>query len=231
LLRQRDELELLEAIRTKQKTLQLRRRVEGKVRLELMSEWIDQQNEKIEEAEKELGSDVMSTIVEEMSRSNKSSTADNERKWQIFKVMSRKQRNRFANSKNLIDVTPQMDGYIILSLLQEKDGGRPIVMAEINARQIKYEFVPAPKKRVQDMTKAEKTKYNKGFDGLSITDLKKLLKQHKQQRLAVEEEKTVKADSIRNIKPLSAEMKQWMPQQWIIYKRKKGLLMDDEESA
>jgi hypothetical protein len=26
-------------------------------------------------------------------------------------------------------------------------------------------------------------------------------------------------------------MKQWMPQQWIIYKRKKGLLMDDEESA
>jgi hypothetical protein len=93
LLWQRDELELLEAICTKQKTLQLRRRVEGKVRLELMSEWIDQQNEKIEEAEKDLGSDVMSTIVEEMSRSNKSSTADNERQWQIFKAMSRKQRN------------------------------------------------------------------------------------------------------------------------------------------
>ena len=45
----------------------------------------------------------------------------------------------------------------------------------------------------------------------------------------MEEDKTVKIDSIRNIKPLSDEMKQWMPKQWQIYKRKKGLIMDDEE--
>jgi hypothetical protein len=46
--------------------------------------------------------------------------------------------------------------------------------------------------------------------------------------LAVEEEKAVKEENIQNIKPLSAAMKQWMPQQWIIYKRKKGLIMYDE---
>jgi hypothetical protein len=101
-----------------------------------------------------------------------------------------------------------MDGSIILSLLQEKDGGRPIFMAKIHEGQIQYEFIPAPNKQVKDMTKAEKTKYNKGFDGLSITDLKKLLKQQEQHRLAVEVEKAVKAESIQNIKPLSTVMNQ-----------------------
>ena len=62
-----------------------------------------------------------------------------------------------------------------------------------------------------------------------MTDLKSLVKKHKQTRLLMEEDKTVKIDSIRNIKPLSDEMKQWMPKQWQIYKRKKGLIMDDEE--
>jgi molybdopterin converting factor small subunit len=153
-----------------------------------------------------------------MSRTNKSSVADNERKRHLFEAMSKQQRDRFASPKNLFDVTPWMEGSIILSLLQEKDGGRPNVMAEINARQIKYEFVPAPNKRVRDMTKKEKEKYNKGFDGISITDLKKLLKRHEQERLAIEEEKVIKAENMQNIKPLSTAMKEFMPKQWTIYK-------------
>lgn len=45
------------------------------MRLELMSDWIDEQNVKIEEAERELGSEVMATILDKMSRTNKTSTA------------------------------------------------------------------------------------------------------------------------------------------------------------
>jgi hypothetical protein len=40
-----------------------------------MSDWIDEQNVKIEEAERELGSEVMATILDKMSRTNKTSTA------------------------------------------------------------------------------------------------------------------------------------------------------------
>ena len=52
----------------------------------------------------------------------------------------------------------------------------------------------------------------------------------KEARLLVEEDKTVKVDKIKHIKPLSDELKQWMPKQWQIYKRKKGLILDDEEA-
>jgi hypothetical protein len=65
--------------------------VEGKVRLELMSEWINEQNDKIEEVERELRSDVMAAIIDKMSQTNKSSTTDNERQRQIFEAMSKKQ--------------------------------------------------------------------------------------------------------------------------------------------
>jgi hypothetical protein len=51
-----------------------------------------------------------------------------------------------------------------------------------------------------------------------------------QARLLTEEDKTVKIDSIKNIKPLSDELKQWMPKQWQIYKHKKGLIMDEEDA-
>ena len=105
------------------------------------------------------------------------------------------------------------------------------MLAEIAKRGIKYEFVPNPTKRVSDMSKKEKKKYDKGFAGLSMTDLKSLVKKHEQARLLTEEDKTVKLDSIKNIKPLSDELKEWMPKQWQIYKRKKGLVMDDEDEA
>ena len=196
-----------------------------------MSQWIDQQNEKIEAAEKDLDADLLKTIEEEMSRSNKSSALDNDRKQKIYATMCLQKRNRRANVKNLIDVTPWMNGSIILSLLQDGDGGRDPMLAEIEKRGIEYVFVPKPKKEYNELSKKDQKKYDKGFAGLSMTDLKTLVKKHEQQRLLVEEDKTVKVDKIKYLKPLSDELKQWMPKQWQIYKRKKGLIIDDEEAA
>ena len=102
------------------------------------------------------------------------------------------------------------------------------MLAEIEERGIEYVFVPKPNKNRSELTKNEKKKYDKGFAGLSMTDLKKLVKKHEQLRLLEEEDKTVKIDSIKTIYPLSHELKQWMPKQWQIYKRKKGLIMDDD---
>ena len=113
------------------------------------------------------------------------------------------------------------------------DGGRDPMLAEIEKWGIEYVFVPRPKKNIS--SEKEQKKYDKGFAGLSMTDLKTLVKKHEQQRLLVlvEEDKTVKIeiDKIKHIKPLSDELKQWMPKQWQIYKRKKGLIIDDEEAA
>ena len=76
------------------------------MRLALMSEWIDKQHNKIEAAERELDNTLLKTIEEEMSRSNKSSALDNERKQQIFASMALQKCNRHANIRNFIDVTP-----------------------------------------------------------------------------------------------------------------------------
>ena len=180
IVRKEDETKLLRAIQTNQQTQQFKRRVEDKKRLEMMLQWIDQQNAKIDVAEKALGTELLDRIIGEMNRSNKSRTLDNERKQQLFETMSKQQRVSFANSRNLIDVTPWMEGSIILSLLQEKDGGRPVVMAEIHHCRIKYEFVPKPNKKRKELTKKEQAKYDKGFEDLSFTDLKKLLKNEQQ---------------------------------------------------
>eukprot|EP00956_Cyclotella_meneghiniana_P028147 scaffold64937_cov68-Cyclotella_meneghiniana.AAC.1 len=83
-VRVEDELRILKALQNNRPTPQFRRRVEGKMRLALMSEWIDEQHNKIEAAERELDNTLLKTIEEEMSRTNKSSPLDNERKQQIF---------------------------------------------------------------------------------------------------------------------------------------------------
>jgi hypothetical protein len=38
-----------------------------------------------------------------------------------------------------------------------------------------------------------------------------------------------KESDIKHIKPMSHKLKQWMPKQWAIYKRRKGLVMDTKE--
>jgi hypothetical protein len=69
-----------------------------------------------------------------------------------------------------------MNGSIILSLLQDADVGREPMLAEIAKRGIEYVFVPNPTKQVSTMSKKEKKKYDKGFAGLLMTELKSLVK-------------------------------------------------------
>ncbi len=135
-----------------------------------------------------------------MSQTNKSSALDNERKQKIFASMALQKRNHHANIRNFIDVTPWMNGSIILSLLQDADGGREPMLAEIAKRGIEYVFVLNPTKQVSTMSKNEKKKDDKGFAGLSMTELKSLVQKHEQARLLTEEDKTIKIDSIRTSK-------------------------------
>ena len=61
------------------------------------------------------------------------------------------------------------------------------------------------------------------------TDLKEaelviLLKEHERARLLKEEDKVFSMlEEVKYIKPLSQKMKQWMPKQLEVYKKKKGL--------
>jgi hypothetical protein len=234
IMRKRDEQKILKDLQKQQnqtraqqtKIRQIRRRVDGKARLELFSQWIDEQNKEIECAEKELGEETMKTIMKELSQGNKSSKLDNEEKQRLFEMASKQSKSRVMLSKHLCDVTPWMEGSIILSFVSQKEGGRPYLMAEIDHRGIKYK----PTKKITDMTKEEKAKHAKKFDGLTMNELKNVLRLEERRRLLEEEDRTVvKLSDVKTVKPLSDEFKRWMPKQWKIYKQRKGLVMDDNE--
>jgi hypothetical protein len=127
-----------------------------------MSQWIDEKQKERDEAEVNLGEEKMKTILRELSKTNKSSSEDNANKLKTFERATKRGRDRSVTSKHLCDVTPWMEGGIILSLLSQKDGAREYVMAEINKRGIRF---PKPKKKVSQMTKKEKEKFDKKFDG------------------------------------------------------------------
>jgi hypothetical protein len=53
------------------------------------------------------------------------------------------------------------------------------------------------------------------------------LRDHERARLQKEEDQVfAKVTAMKNIKPLSNKLREWMPKQWEIYKIKKGLDMD-----
>jgi hypothetical protein len=106
----------------KQKVAVNRRCAEGKARLELMSQWIDEKQKEIDEAEVNLGEEKMKTILRELRKTNKSSSEDNANKLKTFERATKRGRDRSVTSKHLCDVTPWMEGGIILSLLSQKDG-------------------------------------------------------------------------------------------------------------
>jgi hypothetical protein len=217
IIRERDEAKLLAALQTNRKVAVNRRRAEGKARLELMSQWIDEKHTEIDEAEANLGDEKMKTILRELSKTNKSSREDNANKLLAFERATKRGRDRSVMSKHLCDVTPWMEGGIILSLLSQKDGGREYVMAEINERGIRS---PKPKKKVNQMTKKEKEKFDKKFEGMTMTELKALLRKHERTRLVEEEDRAhAKESDVKHIKPISNKLKQWLPKQWAINKR------------
>ena len=78
------------------------------------------------------------------------------------------------------------------------------------------------------MTKKEKQRHNKKWEGCAIKAMTNALKIHEHSRLGREEGQHLKDFSeVKNIKPLSQKMQQWMPKQWEIYKRKKGQVHED----
>jgi hypothetical protein len=87
-----------------------------------MSQWIDEKQKEIDEAEVNLGEEKMKTILRELRKTNKSSSEDNANKLKTFERATKRGRDRSVTSKHLCDVTPWMEGGIILSLLSQKDG-------------------------------------------------------------------------------------------------------------
>jgi hypothetical protein len=140
----------------------------------------------IECAEKELGEETMKTIMKELSQGNKSSKLDNEEKQRLFEMASKQSKSRMMLSKHLCDVTPWMEGSIILSYVSQKEGGRPYLTAKIDHCEIKYK----PTKKVTDMTKEEKAKHAKKFEGLTM-NIKNVLRLDERRRLLEEEDRTV----------------------------------------
>jgi hypothetical protein len=100
----------------------------------------------------------MKTIKEEMRQSNKSSERADEEKLQQYKRAEDKQHDRKVQSKHFADVTSWMEGSVILSYLNQKDGARPYILAEIKHRKMKYK----PTKPVKEMTKKEPANHKLG---------------------------------------------------------------------
>jgi hypothetical protein len=206
----------------KKKNFEPTRKVEGAVRVELFSQWIDRQVKEIEQAHEFLGEERMRRIVKNLSDAkNKISSTDNDDKLEGFKTAAGAKKNRKVQSKHFADLTPWMDGSIILSYLTKKDGARPFLMAEIRQRNVK---LPKPAKKVSEMTDKEKKKHQQKWDGQTEQDLKVMLRDHERAVDKGGREGLCKGDGRKTIKPLSQKMKEWLPKQWEIYKRRKGLI-------
>ena len=207
------------------KTDEKTHKVEGALYLELFSKWIDIKTDKIDVSRKELGSDKMKNIISQSTKHHKISTTDSKTKLERFNKATNATKDRVVASKHFADVTCWMEGSVILSYLTKKDGARPFLMAEINHRKIPF---PKPKKALKDMTKEEREKYKLKWKGLNETELRHELRDHERARLEKEEDQVfAKASDVKNVKPLSSKLREWMPKQWEIYKKKKGLEMNN----
>jgi hypothetical protein len=206
-------------------------KVAGKRRLELHSQWID---EKCNEIDKSIAflerrqRGVMKAIMEEMSRDFKSSHLANEEFLQRYNQAANKQRDRAVQSRHLVDITPWMEGSVILAYLYDKDGARPFVLAELKKRGIQYK----PTKKVSEMNKKELGKHKLGWAGCTIRTMQNELREHEHGRLAREEGQHLKDfKEVKNIKPLSQKIQEWMPKQWEIYKRRKGQVHEEAKGS
>jgi hypothetical protein len=82
------------------------------------------------------------------------------------------------------------------------------------------------------MTEQEKAKNKLKWNGASIARLKTTLRNDEHARLAREEGIHLpKFEDVKNIKPLSTKMQQWMPHQWRIYKQRKGQVHELPDST
>ena len=195
-------------------------KVEGKKRLQLLSQWMEWKVEEIEKARESLGEAKIKTIVSNLSRDKKISTDENEDKIKQFLSAANSQYERTIDSKHLADITCWMEGSLVFSYFTKTNGAWDFLLAEIKHRNIK---------RPNKWDRGAKNKQKKTIRIKEWTDLKEaelviLLKEHERARLLKEEDKVFsKLEEVKYIKPLSQKMKEWMPKQLEVYKKRKGL--------
>ena len=194
--------------------------MEGKERLVGFSKWLDDKLWQIGVAKKELGPEKMKEIESRLrNKAGKTSAIENKQLEEVFLMTTMTGKHRYIDPNNLADITPWMDGSIILSYLTGTNKAREYLMAELIERKIK-----CPKK----WPRKKKGKHHeivvKSWDDLNETELRHLIRRHEKARLITEEGKAItKEEDVKCIKPLSAKMQQWFVRQGEIYKEKKGL--------
>jgi hypothetical protein len=112
-----------------------------------------------------------------------------------------------------------VDGGIhYFELFDQHQQNKRFLMAEIKHCCVKLPATNSKKKAVSN------------WQELNETELRHELRDHERARLEKEEYKVfANAKDVKYLKPLSDKMRQWMPKQWLIYK-KKGLLDLNSES-
>ena len=206
--------------RLKSRTQYKIQKVEGKKRLKMLSQWIDEKVDEIEKARESLGEAKMKTIISNLSRDKKLSTDENEEKVKQYQSAANSQHERTIDSKHLADISWAMDGSLIFSYFTKTNGAWDFLMAEIKHCKIK---MPKTVERGAK-NKPKKTVRIEKWTDLKEAELVILLKEHEQARLLREEEKVFATlQEVKYLKPLSQKMKQWMPKQMEVYKRRKGL--------
>jgi hypothetical protein len=215
-----------------------RAKVEGKRLFKLKAHYTTRILDKMDLAIKSLEDSnpgIMTTIATELSKENKSSHIANEAKYKKYEEASNAERDRILSSKNLADVTSWMNGSVILSYLSQKAGAREYILAELEYRGVKYYL--DPETNVADLKGKDLERHQHGersgkWDNQTIAVIKKALKVAEYNRLCEEARKAniqgPKLGDVKEIEPLSDEMKEWMPIQWRIYKERNGQV---EETA
>lgn len=194
----------------------------------MYGDYFDQETKKIDEAIRYLESrepGIMKTISTELSRSDKMSVSDSDAKYTRFKTASAAAKDRVLVSRNLADVSSWMEGSVILNYLTQKAGAIPYIIAELEYRGVEYYL--DPEKIEEHLTMKDlKRHQTKRWDKQSIAWLKKALKIEEHKRLSDEAREAnvhpPKLNEVKNCKPLSDKLKEWLPKQWAIYKEKKG---------
>eukprot|EP00956_Cyclotella_meneghiniana_P007228 scaffold9874_cov51-Cyclotella_meneghiniana.AAC.10 len=87
-----------------------------------------------EAALEELGEEAIKAIVAKLSKENKSSAVEQDKAIQQFKRASKSNKNRTVSSVHLADMTPWMEGAIILSYLTATNNSKEFIIAELEQR-------------------------------------------------------------------------------------------------
>eukprot|EP00956_Cyclotella_meneghiniana_P009649 scaffold13339_cov32-Cyclotella_meneghiniana.AAC.1 len=176
------------------------RRPEGKQKLKMFIQYSDGILRSIAAAKKALSAARLREIYDNMRTSkNKSSAIVAEEKKSLFNKALTKKLNP-KEGKHLLDLTPFINGKVVLSYLNLKNGGKPFLLAELDFRD---------QKRWRDLTDAQKNAMNE-------KELRYFLRSLERTRLDEEEGIQYEEDEkVSEIKPLSPEMQEWLEERQV----------------